>query len=112
MNRSALRSIVHEGRDDPSLTAHAGLLLVGAAGLSERQHPAPRPRDPASGPRPGNVRADSGFYSLELMKACRRHRISFSISVPRSSAMWDHGDQDRILGPKGAFVAVMLFVRS
>jgi hypothetical protein len=38
---------------------------------------------------PVNARADSGFYSLELMETCRRHEISFSISVPRSTAMWE-----------------------
>ena len=36
MSRSALRSIVHEAPDDPSLTARAGLLLVSE--LAERTH--------------------------------------------------------------------------
>jgi hypothetical protein len=35
-----------------------------------------------------SVRADSGFYCLELMEACRRHRLDFSISVPRYQSMW------------------------
>jgi hypothetical protein len=38
---------------------------------------------------PVNARADSGFYSLELMETCRRHQVTVSISVPRSTAMWE-----------------------
>ncbi len=38
---------------------------------------------------PVNLRADSGFYCGELMETARRRGASFSISVPRSSAMWE-----------------------
>jgi hypothetical protein len=34
------------------------------------------------------ARFDSGFYSLEILAACRAASVSFSISVPRSSAIW------------------------
>lgn len=34
------------------------------------------------------ARFDSGFYRVELLRMLRRKRVSFSISVPRSSAMW------------------------
>ncbi len=34
------------------------------------------------------ARFDSGFYRIELLRMLRRKGVSFSISVPRSSAMW------------------------
>lgn len=34
------------------------------------------------------ARFDSGFYSLELLAECRRQEVRFSISTPRSPAMW------------------------
>jgi Transposase DDE domain group 1 len=34
------------------------------------------------------ARFDSGFYRIELLRMLRRKSVSFSISVPRSSAMW------------------------
>jgi hypothetical protein len=44
------------------------------------------------------ARFDAGFYRIELLRLLRRRGVSFSISVPRSSAMWralsgiDEGD--------------------
>ncbi len=35
-----------------------------------------------------SARFDSGFYRVDLLDDCRKHEVSFSISVPRSSAMW------------------------
>src|SRR4051794_8466994 len=37
---------------------------------------------------PVTARFDSGFYRVDLLADCRTHGIRFSISVPRSSAMW------------------------
>ena len=34
------------------------------------------------------ARFDSGFYRVELLADCRARGVRFSISVPRSSAMW------------------------
>ena len=34
------------------------------------------------------ARFDSGFYRVELLRMLRREGVAFSISVPRSSAMW------------------------
>jgi hypothetical protein len=34
------------------------------------------------------LRADSGFYSAEVIKACRRRGIRFSISAVRSTGVW------------------------
>ena len=34
------------------------------------------------------ARFDAGFYRIELLRMLRRKSVSFSISVPRSSAMW------------------------
>lgn len=34
------------------------------------------------------ARFDAGFYRVELLRMLRRKGVSFSISVPRSSAMW------------------------
>ena len=34
------------------------------------------------------ARFDAGFYRIELLRMLRRKAVSFSISVPRSSAMW------------------------
>lgn len=31
---------------------------------------------------------DSGFYSTELLRALRREKVRFTVSVPRSQAMW------------------------
>lgn len=38
----------------------------------------------------GEVRArfDSGFYRIDLLRDCRRRGVRFSVSVPRTSAMW------------------------
>jgi hypothetical protein len=38
----------------------------------------------------GEVRArfDSGFYRLDLLRDCRKRGVRFSVSVPRTSAMW------------------------
>lgn len=35
-----------------------------------------------------SFRVDSGFYSAELLRALREHEATFTVSVPRSSAMW------------------------
>jgi hypothetical protein len=35
-----------------------------------------------------SARFDSGFYRVDLLADCRAHDVAFSISVPRSSAMW------------------------
>ena len=35
-----------------------------------------------------SFRVDSGFYSAELLRALREHEVTFTVSVPRSSAMW------------------------
>ena len=37
---------------------------------------------------PVSARFDSGFYRLDLLADCRARGVRFSISVPRSSAMW------------------------
>src|SRR3954451_1670834 len=37
---------------------------------------------------PVGARFDSGFYRVDLLADCRIHKVRFSISVPRSSAMW------------------------
>ena len=34
------------------------------------------------------ARFDAGFYRIELLRMLRRKGVSFSVSVPRSSAMW------------------------
>jgi hypothetical protein len=34
------------------------------------------------------ARFDSGFYRVDLLSDCRRRGVRFSISVPRSTAMW------------------------
>lgn len=34
------------------------------------------------------ARFDAGFYRIELLRMLRREGVAFSISVPRSSAMW------------------------
>lgn len=34
------------------------------------------------------ARFDSGFYRTDLLADCRKHQVRFSISVPRSQAMW------------------------
>lgn len=60
---------------------------------------------------PVNVRGDAGFYSLELMQTCRRHGVSFSLSVPRCQSMWKARRHtgpyswQPALGIKGAAVA-------
>lgn len=38
----------------------------------------------------GEVRArfDSGFYRIDLLADCRKREVRFSMSVPRTSAMW------------------------
>ena len=35
-----------------------------------------------------SARFDSGFYRVDLLSDCRARSVRFSISVPRSSAMW------------------------
>jgi Transposase DDE domain group 1 len=35
-----------------------------------------------------SARFDSGFYRIDLLEDCRARGVRFSISVPRSSAMW------------------------
>lgn len=35
-----------------------------------------------------SARFDSGFYRIDLLKDCRKRGVFFSISVPRSTAMW------------------------
>ena len=37
---------------------------------------------------PVAARFDSGFYRVDLLADCRTREVRFSISVPRSSAMW------------------------
>lgn len=37
---------------------------------------------------PVSARFDSGFYRIDLLADCRKLGVHFSISVPRSSAMW------------------------
>jgi hypothetical protein len=37
---------------------------------------------------PVAARFDSGFYRVDLLADCRTHAVRFSISVPRSRAMW------------------------
>jgi Transposase DDE domain group 1 len=41
-----------------------------------------------AGHGPVNARVDSGFYSTELLGALRREEVRFTVSVPRSTAMW------------------------
>lgn len=83
------------GDDDPTLTGHAGLLLTGdllkgsasekpgAAGLLRRAL-----RALPQGHGPVSLRVDSGFFTVELLEACRRQRIEFCVSVARTEAMW------------------------
>jgi hypothetical protein len=44
------------------------------------------------------ARFDSGFYRLDLLRDCRKRGVRFSVSVPRTSAMWKAleriGEQD------------------
>jgi hypothetical protein len=37
---------------------------------------------------PVSLRVDSGFYTVELLETCRRHRVEFCVSVARTQAMW------------------------
>ena len=37
---------------------------------------------------PVAARFDAGYYRLDLLADCRAHGVRFSISVPRSTAMW------------------------
>jgi hypothetical protein len=41
-----------------------------------------------AGHGPVSARFDSGFYRVDLLADCRKRAVRFSISVPRSSAMW------------------------
>ncbi len=41
-----------------------------------------------AGHGPVGARFDAGFYRVELLRLLRRRGVSFSISVPRSGAMW------------------------
>jgi Transposase DDE domain group 1 len=43
---------------------------------------------PPDGHGPVAARFDSGFYRVDLLADCRAREVRFSISVPRSSAMW------------------------
>jgi hypothetical protein len=44
------------------------------------------------------LRADSDYYTLDLLHACREEQVGFAVSVPRSTAMWRSleriGEQD------------------
>jgi hypothetical protein len=57
------------------------------------------------------ARFDSGFYRVDLLADCRTRAVRFSISVPRSSAMWsaleriDESDWQPADGLKDAQVA-------
>ena len=57
------------------------------------------------------ARFDAGFYRIELLRLLRRRGVSFSISVPRSSAMWralervEEGDWAPAIDFPGAEVA-------
>ena len=57
------------------------------------------------------ARFDAGFYRIELLRMLRRKGVSFSISVPRSSAMWrvlsgiDEGEWAPAIDFPGAEVA-------
>ena len=55
----------------------------GAAGLLRRAL-----RTLPQGHGPVSLRVDSGFYTVELLEACRRHRVEFCVSVARTEAMW------------------------
>jgi hypothetical protein len=55
----------------------------GAAGLLRRAL-----RALPAGHGPVSLRVDSGFYTVELLEACRRQRVEFSVSVARTEAMW------------------------
>ena len=37
---------------------------------------------------PVSLRVDSGFYTVELLEACRGQRVEFCVSVARTKAMW------------------------
>lgn len=41
-----------------------------------------------AGHGPVSARFDSGFYRIDLLTECRARRVRFSVSVPRSQAMW------------------------
>ena len=55
----------------------------GAAGLLRRALQAL-----PTGHGPVSLRVDSGFYTIELLEACRRQRVEFCVSVARTEAMW------------------------
>ena len=55
----------------------------GAAGLLRRALQAL-----LQGHGPVSLRVDSGFYTVELLEACRRQRVEFCVSVARTEAMW------------------------
>ena len=55
----------------------------GAAGLLRRAL-----RALPAGHGPVSLRVDSGFYTVELLEACRRQRVEFCVSVARTEAMW------------------------
>jgi hypothetical protein len=58
-----------------------------------------------------SFRVDSGFYRVELLRALRGRGATFTVSVPRSSAMWaaleriEEGDWKPAEGMDGAEVA-------
>jgi hypothetical protein len=55
----------------------------GAAGLLRRAlRTLPQDHGPVS------LRVDSGFFTVELLEACRRQRVEFCVSVARTEAMW------------------------
>jgi hypothetical protein len=37
---------------------------------------------------PVSLRVDSGFFTVELLETCRRHRVEFCVSVARTETMW------------------------
>jgi hypothetical protein len=41
----------------------------------------------AGAPGPLTLRADSGFYSKHVIKACRDHKVRYSITAPQNSAV-------------------------
>jgi hypothetical protein len=55
----------------------------GAAGLLRRALQAL-----PAGHGPVSLRVDSGFFTVELLEACRRQRVEFCVSVARTEAMW------------------------
>jgi len=55
----------------------------GVAGLLRRAL-----RTLPGGHGPVSLRVDSGFFTVELLEACRRNQVEFCVSVARTEAMW------------------------